>query len=209
MILVYCRNLIHFGDFKCFTYDSIITGDHEIRLRHQGPNFSWRIDSNAKHAWFIPYTQVNVVGRRDTTRTRSSASSNTLKSRGPCYKWLQGEKCDAKHCKWAHRCNVCKTKDHVMEKCENRNTYMAKIKTFKPTKPKVLWRDGPFGGGTRGAAWWSRHWGSTVEFKCAKFRGQRFQWWFQESFNWWWATAFVWTKIRLLITRISVTYMIM
>ena len=36
MVLVYFRNLIHFGDFKCFTYDSIIMGDHEIRARHQG-----------------------------------------------------------------------------------------------------------------------------------------------------------------------------
>lgn len=140
MVLIYCRNLIHFGDFKCFTYESIITGDHEIRLRHQGPDFIWRIDSNAKHAWFIPYTHVNVsgVGRRDAARVKSSTSSSSLKVRGPCYRWLQGEKCDARQCKWNHRCNTCKGKEHVMDKCELRTTYLAKIKTLKAVKPKAL-----------------------------------------------------------------------
>lgn len=137
MVLIYCRNIIHFGDFKCFTYDSIMTGDHEIRARHQGPDFVWRIDSNAKHAWFLPYTQPASTNRSKDVRTRLPLSSSAKTPRGPCYKWLQGEKCDPKDCRWTHRCSTCRGKEHVMEKCERRTTYVTKIKALKTSKVKA------------------------------------------------------------------------
>lgn len=137
MVLIYCRNLIHFGDFRCFTYDSIMTGDHEIRARHQGLDFVWRIDSNAKHAWFLPYTQSVPTVRNKDNRSRVSSSSSAKGARGPCYKWLQGEKCEPKDCRWTHRCSACRGKEHVMAKCEKSTMYMSKIKALKTTMVKA------------------------------------------------------------------------